>query len=251
MRVYLFAPLFGLYSFVMRIHFFVSLFGLYPCVMRASSFDRKRSFSQKMLLEDKVAEILSMSNPEFYVNRCVPNVTENEFDLRERLLDLVIHGMKSFIGETSFNRLEFEDLAEILEQQILYVGHSVNPFAPCTKHLYDKLQFARHIFQEMRDAVESLNFMDSARGQAQTLVNKVILLNIRLLSFFDSKGKPDSQAKGYSYKITRLTHALQYWGRSFRRMKLVSRGVMLVFETYSSQAFFTLEELASHIRSDS
>lgn len=238
----------------MNISFFPFLVLLFASVMRASSFDRNISFSQRGFQGDKAVDVLSMnrlSNPDSYIYVCVPDATVNEFDLRERLLDLVFEKMRSFIGKTSFDHLEFEDLAEILEEQISYVGHSVSRFVPCIKHIYDKLQFARYIFREMKDAAEALHFIDPARGQDHTLVHKVILLNIRLLSFFDSRGKPDFRVKGYSYKIIRLTHTLLFWGRSFRRMELMSLSLILVFETYSLQAFFTLEELASHVKNDS
>lgn len=223
---------------------------IFSSIVKATSINGNTNLIKRPVAQENVTKIdpeNDVSAPDLHIYICTINSSENDAAIAENLLDSLIERLKSFVNETSFDDFGFETLAHSIREQMTYIGTSIDPTTPCDRELAKKLRFARFMFRIMDDSVLLLKFFDPLRGQDQTLVYKVIILNIRLLVFYNDLGEPNYSMKGYEKKINNLNRTLHSWGEVFRGLEKTALSVTVMFETQFSHALFTLQELISHI----
>lgn len=167
--------------------------------------------------------------------------TNNMSDIEERL-EVVYKHLKNLVQGHDFDNRGFQLLAEYTRAQLLDLTNLISNNTNLTR----KLDFTKHVFQEMAEATH-LIWLYSYDSMDQNLLRYVITLKIRLLMLFDSKGFPDTKIEGYSDKMASIKHVLYYWGDVYFRLNHeVDSSFGSLFAKQLSDSKILLQTLQSH-----
>lgn len=162
-------------------------------------------------------------------------------DTEERL-EVVYRHLKNLVQGHDFDNRGFQLLAEYTRDQLLDLSKLISN----DTKLMRKLDFTKHVFQEMADAARFL-WLYNYDSMDQVLLRYVITLKIRLLMLFDSQGFPDRKIKRYSSTVASISQVLFYWGEAYSRLDHeVDSSFNALFEKQLSDSKILLQTLQSH-----
>ncbi|GEQ69538.1 hypothetical protein JCM33374_g3210 [Metschnikowia sp. JCM 33374] len=161
-------------------------------------------------------------------------------------LEWFINHLKSYMDGLRFKQHSFLAVNEKLGKQLSEITDWAAQF-PHNQDLEDSLRFAANIYGTMSIASKYLEYFESKRTSHRILCS-VIQLNIRLFTFYNALGVPDSTIPNYKRKVKRIRHILHMWEGIFSRLPgPVSFSVRVLFMKQVAEARNMLGDLARKI----
>ncbi|KAM9937500.1 hypothetical protein OXX80_002968 [Metschnikowia pulcherrima] len=167
-------------------------------------------------------------------------------DLAENLSNEFIEDLKTYVIIQGFNDTGFALQREMLQARFRDIETLAAPGIRCRQNLRIKLEFSRHMLKIMVDSAELLQFYKINNGMAQDLIRKLIHLNVRLLSFYNTQGVPDMSISYASRDLTQFALKLKFWQNLFMNLTDVPLSILLGFHFHFKQAEETIADLQQH-----
>ncbi|KAM9923958.1 hypothetical protein OXX59_004840 [Metschnikowia pulcherrima] len=155
--------------------------------------------------------------------------------------------LRGFIHDTTFEYMKFSSQVTVLSEELAGIEAIINEYGYTRNTLLQQLKFTKHMLQVMIDSTELMQFYEPENGSAQSLIFKVIQLNVKLLTMCDSRGFPNPYKKGYENDVYRFVNLLASWRDLFRARTQEPASTKLAFELYNGQAWRTLRVLLRNI----
>ncbi|GEQ68761.1 hypothetical protein JCM33374_g2430 [Metschnikowia sp. JCM 33374] len=161
-------------------------------------------------------------------------------------LDEFFQRLKSFVymGTFDVNGLEFQ--TQDLHEKLTSIRQDLE-MMPSSPLLLEQLNFAHIMFSGMSDAVIMLQHFNTCELPGHGWLYKIIELNVRLWTMFDSYGNLDLDISCYVARILEFLRDVHVWGRQFRMLKDVTEDMTALYESQSTEAVKKIFELGSQI----
>lgn len=162
-------------------------------------------------------------------------------------LEQLIQRLKSFVHEVDFTGAEFDKYSEDLGRKLADISNWVESFSHI-ESLEERLSFAKTLFFTMKSALSYVSFYNSG-DTGLYLAQKIVQLNVRLLTLYNNQGHPDPSIEGYKNDVFTFMKILTSWRNLFDELISVSLSLRILFEDEYSKAESTLHVLKSYLPS--
>ena len=167
-------------------------------------------------------------------------------DLADNLSNEFIEDLKTYVIIQGFNDTGFALQREMLQARFRDIETLAAPGIRCKENLRLKLEFSRQMLKIMVDSAELLQFYKLDNGMTHDLIRKLIHLNVRLLSFYDTQGVPNMSISYASRDLTQFALKLMFWQNLFMNLTDVPLSILLGFHFHFKQAEETIADLQQH-----
>lgn len=160
---------------------------------------------------------------------------------------LFVRLVKASVLDSRSDATGFSWLIAQLYGQLRTIYYLADLFAPLKEKDLAQMHYATYVYHLVDESASLLWLYSSKSGPAQKGVCRMVRLNLRLLHFFDSHGKPRLKQKNYKLMVIRFANEKKNWERVFYRLKNVPVATCLDFDIQLSRANESLRSLASRI----
>lgn len=195
-----------------------------------------------------------------YVHFKTPSIPER-LDLPQDHLDLPLSNhekaedrlkwidktLKSFGSDRDFDLIGFELRIESLSHQVTEVEDLVRALSHPSKTLLKKLAYVKGLLRETTGLTELLKFFNHTHSLDQVFVNRLIKLNLRILTLFDSIDTPAYWKIGYQDTVMEIYKELQIIRQRFGILNNVTEALSLAFKNQITQADRSIKSLTEYI----
>ena len=165
------------------------------------------------------AEVYGMICP------CAAEIRQEKL-VANTLLSELFNNLKSFIRGNTFDAPGLLRLIPTLEDDIARIEIFIMGIFPAQLELTHKFAYLHRMYRSMVHSAKKLREYSLQKGSAQSLIFKMIQLNVRLLVLRDAHGVPDSLIENYYGTVKYFKRILPIWRRMFER----ALDRLLVFE---------------------
>ncbi|GEQ68572.1 hypothetical protein JCM33374_g2240 [Metschnikowia sp. JCM 33374] len=135
-----------------------------------------------------------------------PNQT---LDFDEWVEEFIQH-LKSYIHDTYFDWFRFEEDSSQLQEDITYVNKNFQRNLAETE-LRTKMHFADNMLDFMCLATQELNTYNYSQSPTYDLLHRMIEINVRIFSLYNSFGNIDTWVSDYEDKVVGFGRSFACW----------------------------------------
>lgn len=161
-------------------------------------------------------------------------------------MECFIEELKYFVRDTSFDYESFEAKSIDLKLHLSKVEVEVADL-PFTYSISKQLVYAKDVYDVMLLSAQIASFY-CHKTHEQTLLRKLVQLNMGLICFQDSHGDPNTEMEGYAETVHRLTRVVKYMGELYEQVTNVSIEVRKNLQVQLEKAKNNLHVLSLPIR---
>ncbi|KAM9912773.1 hypothetical protein OXX69_002226 [Metschnikowia pulcherrima] len=199
------------------------IFGLVTASRVATTFStstiRQKGVEKDILQrETHISNIRENSlNTDLALHVCGVNALENNPQDIEVRIEFFIDHLKSFITETNFDSASFALNSIEYDRQLKSIQISSRNIVPCLNELNAKINFAERMLKLMTEVTQTVSLTSHSSGQ-YLLLEKVLDLQVRLLSLRDSQGSPDPKIINFAETVLTYRRQLSSLERDLARI---------------------------------
>ncbi|KAM9903698.1 hypothetical protein OXX79_003165 [Metschnikowia pulcherrima] len=156
-------------------------------------------------------------NTDLALHVCGVNALEDNPQDIEVRIEFFIDHLKSFIGETNFDSTSFALNSREYDRQLKSIQTSSRNIVPCLNELNAKINFAERMLKLMTEVTQAVSLISHSSGQ-YLLLEKVLDLQVRLLSLHDSQGSPDPKKINFAETVLAYKKQLSSLERDLARI---------------------------------
>ncbi|KAM9937592.1 hypothetical protein OXX80_002896 [Metschnikowia pulcherrima] len=156
-------------------------------------------------------------NTDLALHVCGVNALENNPQDIEVRIEFFIDHLKSFITETNFDSASFALNSIEYDRQLKSIQISSRNIVPCLNELNTKINFAERMLKLMTEVTQTVSLTSHSSGQ-YLLLEKVLDLQVRLLSLRDSQGSPDPKIINFAETVLAYRRQLSSLERDLARI---------------------------------
>ncbi|KAM9898107.1 hypothetical protein OXX79_006481 [Metschnikowia pulcherrima] len=165
--------------------------------------------------------------------------------VREKM-ECFIEELKYFVRDTSFDYESFEAKSIDLKLYLSKVEAEVADL-PFTYSISKQLVYAKDVYDVMLSSAQIASFY-CHKTHEQTLLRKLVQLNMGLIYLQDSHGDPNTEMEGYAETVHRLTRVVKYMEELYEQVTNVSIEVRKNLQVQLEKAKNNLHVLSLPIR---
>ncbi|GEQ72504.1 hypothetical protein JCM33374_g6191 [Metschnikowia sp. JCM 33374] len=210
-----------------------------------------RSFGIKLVQEETSEDTSKdgVARTGFGNGAYVFNVSVFSFESKSvkarRKLRRIFARMSSLVNLLRFDDILFESQQKKILHDISSVHQILESSSPSPQTL-ERLKHVRYMFQVMANAIMYIDYSQSFE-QHHILIYRMIELDVRILSFYDDRGKFEFKEDGYAEAILVLWNDMVIWETHFNALKFVPSDLRGVFEEKTVLVKRKLQFLASNL----
>ncbi|GEQ71345.1 hypothetical protein JCM33374_g5028 [Metschnikowia sp. JCM 33374] len=156
------------------------------------------------------AIVLAAPSGYFTVYKREDHPQKAEIELAEKQLENVYGSIRSFVNETSFDALGFDDHFPVLEKEISNIQSVVEKIMPPKRELSDQFDFVRDKFRTMVASKENILGPEVAYSPEDFVISSITDLEMKLLLVQTSRGAPDLTRNDYVGTVIRFKERFSF-----------------------------------------
>lgn len=168
------------------------------------------------------------------------SVTRNP-SIEDRIADY-FDRLKSFVHNTVFEATEFLLLENLLEENLLILQDLISEEALWSDNSF-QVQNADRMFHDMVLSASLMKYFNPILGMPQRMIYKLLEINVKFLTLFDSYGLPAKPREKYREQINRFTIVFTSWYSIFMSLEDVPKILLLLFTINYTKSELSLQLL--------
>ncbi|GEQ68053.1 hypothetical protein JCM33374_g1719 [Metschnikowia sp. JCM 33374] len=161
-------------------------------------------------------------------------------------LNNFVNRLQSFV-HPCFDHTVFYPQIKHLEITLAAIEVSVLKWKPCPETILKQVAFAKLFFSKLIETTSLLKKFPLSHDMAESLVHKVIQLNVRTFQFYNTHGEPNPEKRHYTHILFNFMYLLRSCRVKFNGLSNVPLATRRVFEDQISQLEKTLQDLETYL----
>lgn len=175
-----------------------------------------------------------------------PENHQINYESEEDRFEWISRSLKILIRDELLDLSSFELRVEKIGVQFFELKNMINSMEPFNKSLYIRVIYVNDLLHTILGLTELLKFYNPKSSIHHLLIHKVVKLNLRLLTLYDSFGFPNHWIEGYKDMVLSLSDELQLYVKVFDELVEVSTSLAIAFTSQINQARKSLHILAEN-----
>ncbi|GEQ68556.1 hypothetical protein JCM33374_g2224 [Metschnikowia sp. JCM 33374] len=215
--------------------------------------DSEMVFPREDLLAKMTNKLQNLQIPhDTTVNSCTCELMDHQNHTRrnQNMLAWFVIQLKSFIFQTHFDSSGFALVVKRMTRNLVDIEESVRLFDAQNEAVLEHLQFAQKMFDVMKFSMKALKTYTRLGNPDQHLLNRMVQLNVRLWSLYNSQGKLDRMVHEYGSTVIESWKTMSILDDDFKGLPAVPDHIRLLFDEQRAQAEETVHDLWIQIPDD-